>query len=39
MKPITKVSIKAGQSCCGTADNTVAQCCTKSSKLIAGCHD
>lgn len=38
MKPITQVNVKQNQSCCGTAQG-VAQCCSKSSKLVAGCHD
>lgn len=39
MRPITVVDIKQNRSCCGTADEKVAQCCSKSSKLVAGCHD
>lgn len=39
MKSITKVNIHQNQSCCGTANNTVAQCCSKNTKLVAGCHD
>ncbi|MCP2240604.1 hypothetical protein EDC21_101126 [Thermohydrogenium kirishiense] len=25
--------------CCTTQNSSVAQCCSKSSKLVVGCHD
>jgi len=40
MKPITKTK---NSSCCCNAPKKIAikpaQCCSKSSKVIAGCHD
>jgi hypothetical protein len=38
---ITKKAPKATQSCCVTTTPaaTVAQCCAKISKAVAGCHD
>lgn len=32
------VTVKDGN-CCTTQKNAVAQCCSKSSKLVVGCHD
>ncbi len=39
MKSVTKVNIKKNQVCCSTADSSVAQCCSKNTKIVAGCHD
>jgi len=39
MKSVTVVNINQTKSCCGTANSNVAQCCSKSSSLVAGCHD
>jgi len=39
MKPITSVNVSKNSSCCGTANSTVAQCCSKNTKIVAGCHD
>jgi len=39
MKPITRVNVNKNQSCCQTANKTVAQCCSKNTKIVAGCHD
>lgn len=38
MRPVTKVQSDKG--CCNSsAALKVAQCCSKSSKVVAGCHD
>lgn len=43
MKAITKGKLSAGvetNSCCQAVRTVpVAQCCSKSSKVVAGCHD
>jgi len=39
MKKITEVNIEKENSCCGSADSSVAQCCAKSTSLVMGCHD
>jgi hypothetical protein len=39
MKKFTKVDIKKDQSAKGFATRKVAQCCTKDTNLVAGCHD
>ncbi|WP_265332396.1 hypothetical protein [Zhaonella formicivorans] len=41
MKALTQVKLgkKEQSCCCGKNEFTVAQCCSKSSKIIAGCHD
>jgi len=38
MRPVTKQEPGDNKTCCNTALK-VAQCCSKSSKVIAGCHD
>gem|GEM_PF-1779659 len=35
---LKKVTKKAGVSCCSVSFTT-AQCCSKSSKIVAGCHN
>jgi len=39
MKSITNVNVTKNHSCCATANSTVAQCCSKNTKIVAGCHD
>lgn len=39
MRPVTKVKLGEEKVCCSSEALKVAQCCSKSSKVIAGCHD
>ncbi len=39
MRPVTKERLVDDKACCSTAALQVAQCCSKSSKIISGCHD
>ncbi len=36
MRPVTSKQAAKEKSCCAS---TVAQCCSKSSKVVAGCHN
>jgi hypothetical protein len=38
MKKLTKPKTAKTQKCCPSKEKT-AQCCAKTSRLVAGCHD
>ncbi len=39
MRPVTKANLGQTKICCTSVALKVAQCCSKSSKVVSGCHD